>query len=46
MVKPFVGLEVALPLTSKSLDLKGSQEEAYRSFAPKMQIGVYGGIRF
>ena len=46
VVKPFLGLEVALPLTSKSFDLNGSREDGYRSFAPKLQIGIYGGIRF
>ena len=33
LVKPFIGLEVAVPLTDKDL-------------GPKLQIGVYGGIRF
>ena len=46
VVKPFVGIEVALPLMSKSLDLTGSDEDAMKAFAPKLQVGVYGGIRF
>jgi hypothetical protein len=33
LVKPFIGLEVAVPLTEKDL-------------GPKLQMGVYGGIRF
>ncbi|WP_243303545.1 hypothetical protein [Geothrix oryzisoli] len=33
IVKPFIGLEVAVPLTDEEL-------------GPKLQIGVYGGIRF
>ena len=46
LVKPFIGLEVAMPLMSKSFDASGSQEDMIRAFAPKLQIGVYGGIRF
>lgn len=46
VVKPFVGLEVAMPLMSKSWDINSSQEDMLRSFAPKMQIGLYAGIRF
>jgi hypothetical protein len=45
LVKPFIGLEVAVPLASKSNEI-GSSEDALKSIAPKMQIGVYGGIRF
>ncbi len=33
LVKPFIGLEVAVPLTDEDL-------------GPKLQVGVYGGIRF
>jgi hypothetical protein len=33
IVKPFIGLEAAVPLTDKQL-------------GPKLQLGVYGGIRF
>ena len=46
LVKPFVGLEVAAPLTSKSYAIGDSQQDLSKSLAPKMQIGVYGGIRF
>ncbi|HJV21404.1 MAG TPA: hypothetical protein VJ570_01855, partial [Holophagaceae bacterium] len=45
IVKPFVGLEVAAPLSSKSNET-GSPEDVAKSLAPKMQIGLYGGIRF
>lgn len=45
LVKPFIGLEVAVPLASKSNEY-GSPEDMLKSVAPKMQIGVYGGIRF
>lgn len=46
LVKPFFGLEVALPLVSKSYDPSGSAEDMLKSTAPKMQIGLYAGIRF
>jgi hypothetical protein len=49
LVKPFVGLEVAMPLTSKSLDLTSAHitsEDLYKALAPKLQIGLYAGIRF
>jgi hypothetical protein len=46
VVKPFVGLEVALPLTSKSFDRAATDEENMKAFAPKLQIGLYAGIRF
>jgi hypothetical protein len=45
-VKPFIGLEVAVPLVSKSYELGGSQADQYRAFAPKLQVGLYGGLRF
>lgn len=50
VVKPFVGLEVAMPLTSTSYTYNVGDaidiEKALRSYAPKLQVGVYGGIRF
>ena len=46
IVKPFFGLEVALPLTSKSFSATASDEDNMKAFAPKLQIGLYGGIRF
>lgn len=45
-VKPFIGLEVALPLMSKSFSATASDEDNMKAFAPKLQIGLYGGIRF
>ena len=45
-MKPFFGLEVALPLTSKSFSATASDEDNMKAFAPKLQIGLYGGIRF
>lgn len=46
VVKPFIGLEVALPLVSKSFDVAATDEENMKAFAPKLQIGIYAGIRF
>jgi hypothetical protein len=46
LVKPFIGLEVALPLSTKSFDPAASDEDNMKAFAPKMQVGVYAGIRF
>ncbi len=46
VVKPFIGLEVALPLMSKSFSTTASDEDNMKAFAPKLQIGLYAGIRF
>ena len=50
IVKPFIGAEVAFPLTSSSLsyqDLANSDITALnKSLAPKAQYGIYAGIRF
>ena len=45
-VKPFVGLEVSLPLTSKSLDTSFTNTDLLQAAAPKLEVGLYGGIRF
>lgn len=45
-VKPFVGLEVAAPLTKKDYDAAGSAADALKAGAPKLQVGIYAGIRF
>jgi hypothetical protein len=45
-IKPFVGLEVSAPLTSYSSDLTFTTEDFLKRIAPKIQMGVYGGIRF
>ncbi|WP_257305428.1 hypothetical protein [Geothrix campi] len=46
LVKPFIGIEVAAPLVKKDYSDSLGQEDALKSFAPKLQIGIYGGIRF
>jgi hypothetical protein len=49
IVKPFLGLEVAMPLISKSIDVASTNtpdEDVYKAIAPKLQIGIYAGIRF
>lgn len=46
LVKPFIGLEVAMPLASKSASTTDSPEDQIRGAAPKLQVGLYGGIRF
>ena len=45
-VKPFVGLEVAMPLTSKTLDASFTNTDLLQAAAPKLEVGLYGGIRF
>ena len=51
IVKPFIGAEVAFPLSTKSLaisDLSPSPnwDNFNKSMAPKAQYGLYAGIRF
>lgn len=46
LVKPFIGLEVAVPLASKSFDVAASDSENLKALAPKLQVGVYAGLRF
>ncbi|HET8900591.1 MAG TPA: hypothetical protein VFM84_01530 [Holophagaceae bacterium] len=50
IVKPFIGAEVAFPLTTSSLslsDLTGPNvDNINKSLAPKAQYGIYAGIRF
>ncbi len=46
LVKPFLGLEVAAPLASKSFDASASDANNLKSVAPKMQVGIYAGLRF
>jgi len=46
ILKPFVGLEVAAPLTSKSLSADPSNTDLLQAMAPKLEVGLYGGIRF
>lgn len=44
-VKPFLGLEVALPLATTNNDV-ASPEAILKSLAPSWQAGVYAGLRF
>jgi len=48
VLKPFVGLEAAFPLTTKSsgVDASASNAEILKAMAPKSQFGLYAGIRF
>ena len=51
IVKPFIGVEAAFPLASKTLSLSdvGSTpniDNLNKSLAPKAQYGIYVGIRF
>jgi hypothetical protein len=47
-LKPFLGLETAIALSTKSIGMGGpsSDEEALKGLAPKLQFGLYGGVRF
>ncbi|MBS1767718.1 MAG: hypothetical protein JST05_10010 [Acidobacteria bacterium] len=50
-VKPFIGAEVAFPLSTKSLSLSDltpspNWDNFNKSMAPKAQYGIYAGIRF
>ncbi len=48
IVKPFIGLEVAAPLAKKDVSATGpiTVDDSLKAYAPKMTIGLYGGIRF
>jgi hypothetical protein len=52
IVKPFIGVEVAVPMTSSSVsysEIAGSNpniEALNKAVAPKAQYGIYAGIRF
>ncbi|MBS1767716.1 MAG: hypothetical protein JST05_10000 [Acidobacteria bacterium] len=49
ILKPFVGVEAAAPLSSTSItnaDYLSDPDKALKSHAPSFQVGVYGGIRF
>ena len=48
VLKPFFGVEVAAALSTKSIGADGpsTDEEALKGLAPKVQIGLYGGVRF
>jgi len=49
VVKPFVVLEFAFPLTSTSLgagDATSNNDKLAKASGPKAQVGIYAGIRF
>jgi len=49
VLKPFLGVEVAAAIGKKDVDAvtgPATDEEALKALAPKLQIGIYGGIRF
>ena len=49
VVKPFVGVEAAMPLSTTSVtdaEYLSDPDKALKSHAPNFQVGVYGGIRF
>jgi hypothetical protein len=51
LVKPFVGVDLAAPLTSESANgntgfATGDPSKTLKSLAPSFQVGIYGGIRF
>ena len=44
VVKPFVRLEVAVPVTKKSNPV--AESDFIKAMAPSLQVSLYGGIRF
>lgn len=44
ILKPFVRLEAAMPVTKK--DDKNNWDQFTKATAPEFQLGLYGGIRF
>lgn len=44
--KPFIGLEADLALVRTSLDFPPAQDDLAKAVAPRLQVGVYGGVRF
>lgn len=44
--KPFIGVDVAFPLTTTSLTVDASNSDVLKSMAPKSQFSVYVGMRF
>ena len=52
IVKPFVGVEAAMPLTTASAPANygftssSDTDGSLKAHAPNFQVGVYGGIRF
>jgi hypothetical protein len=46
LLKPFIGVEVAVPLVKKDYNDSLSTPDMLKSLAPSLQVGIYGGIRF
>ncbi len=50
VVKPFIGLQMGLPLTSNSFSAQdlsnGDVDKLNKGIAPKAEYGVYAGLRF
>lgn len=46
LVKPFIGLEVAVPLAKKDFSNTLSFQDQLKTYAPKSQVGIYAGLRF
>jgi hypothetical protein len=46
ILKPFVGVELDVPLTTKTLAANFDESDYLQAMAPKLEIGLYGGIRF
>jgi hypothetical protein len=45
-VKPFLGVEVDYALETYSLGFPPAAGDLARAMAPRMQVGLYGGVRF
>jgi hypothetical protein len=46
VIKPFIGVEAAFPLSNTTTDVNGSPDEQLKGIAPKREIGIYAGLRF
>lgn len=46
IVKPFIMVEVAAPLTKQSYSSSLGPEDRLKALAPNLQAGIYAGIRF
>ena len=50
LVKPFIGVEVAFPLTTSTTTYdqvnNGDWNSLNKAMAPKAQYGIYAGVRF
>ena len=41
-----MGVELDVPLTTKTLAANFDESDYLQAMAPKLEIGLYGGIRF